>query len=190
MPVVGAGELEADTSGLTMKRAVVRCLFFMINFDHDSIQLKKCVLTGDVCMPDQDVRWRQRLAHFSKALAQLREANALAETRPLSKLEQQGMIKAFEFTYELAWNTLKDFLENQGVQDLFGARAVIRASFKAGLIGEADLWMNMIVSRNLTSHTDDEDTAAKILVSIREDYSPLFDTLERRMQMLCDREDG
>jgi nucleotidyltransferase substrate binding protein (TIGR01987 family) len=85
-------------------------------------------------MSNQDVRWVQRLAHFGQALEQLREANTLAETRPLSKLEQQGMIKAFEFTYELAWNTLKEFLENQGVQDLFGPRAVIRASFKVGLL--------------------------------------------------------
>jgi len=141
-------------------------------------------------MSDQDVRWIQRLARFSRALAQLREANALAATRALSNLEQQGLIKAFEFTYALAWNTLKDFLEGQGTQDLFGAPAVIRASFKAGLIGEANLWMDMIGSRNLTAHTYEQDTTEKILGSIRKDYSRLLDTLELRMQALRDREDG
>ena len=67
-----------------------------------------------------DVRWRQRFENFKKALAQLLDAAALARVRPLSKLEQQGLIQAFEFTHELAWNTLEDFLEPTGVTDLYG----------------------------------------------------------------------
>ncbi|WP_459937244.1 nucleotidyltransferase substrate binding protein [Desulfonatronum parangueonense] len=65
-------------------------------------------------MQEDDVRWVQRLAHFRKALIQLGEGVELARQRSLSRLEEQGLIQAFEFTHELAWNTLKDFLESRG----------------------------------------------------------------------------
>ena len=68
----------------------------------------------------EDIRWIQRFNHFVKALSQLREAVELSNQRPLSKLEEQGLVQAFEFTHELAWNTLKDFLESRGVQNLYG----------------------------------------------------------------------
>ncbi len=127
-------------------------------------------------MAEGDIRWIQRLAHFAKALTQLREAVTLAATRALSNLEEQGMIQAFEFTHELAWNTLKDFLEDRGVQGLYGSKDVTRAAFKAGLISNGQSWMDMISSRNLTSHTYDEATAARIVSAIRTTY---FAELER-----------
>ncbi len=135
-------------------------------------------------MLDHDVRWIQRLMHFSQALAQLRDANTLAHSRALSKLEEQGMIQAFEYTHELAWKVLKDFLESRGVQNLYGSRDVTRVAFQMELITEGDTWMAMIESRNLTTHTYDEDTAQKILKSIRQDYVPQFETLERRLESL------
>ncbi len=135
-------------------------------------------------MPDHDVRWIQRLMHFSQALAQLRDANALAQSRALSKLEEQGMIQAFEYTHELAWKVLKDFLESRGVQNLYGSRDVTRAAFQAGLITDGDTWMAMIESRNITSHTYNQDTAQRILTSIRQDYVPQFEMLERRLESL------
>ena len=121
-------------------------------------------------MSDQDVRWIQRFNHFVKALSQLREAVTLAQERPLSKLEEQGLIQAFEFTHELAWNTLKDFLEERGVQNIYGSRDATREAFKTGLIVNGEVWMNMIQSRNLTSHTYDEETAAQIASAIRISY--------------------
>lgn len=57
----------------------------------------------------EDMRWMQRLANYRKALTQLENAVTLANTRPLSNLEKQGLVQAFEYTYELAWNTIKDF---------------------------------------------------------------------------------
>ena len=104
-------------------------------------------------MTTQDIRWIQRFSHFTKALSQLREAVALAQERPLSKLEEQGLIQAFEFTHELAWNTLKDFLGGRGVQNLYGSKDATREAFKTGLIENGEAWMDMIQSRNLTSHT-------------------------------------
>ena len=69
-----------------------------------------------------DIRWQQRFANFRKALSTLTEAVELAAQRPLSRLEQQGLIQGFEFTHELGWNVLKDFLDNQGISGLIGSR--------------------------------------------------------------------
>jgi nucleotidyltransferase substrate binding protein (TIGR01987 family) len=133
-------------------------------------------------MTAQDIRWIQRFHHFNKALSQLKEAVVLAQKRPLSKLEEQGLIQAFEFTHELAWNTLKDFLEERGVQDLYGSRDVTRQAFKTGLIQNGEVWMNMIQSRNLTSHTYDEATAAQIASAIRTAYFSEFEKLQIKLE--------
>ena len=122
-------------------------------------------------MTTQDIRWIQRFNHFSQALSQLKEAVALAQKRPLSKLKEQGLIQAFEFTHELAWNTLKDFLEDRGVQNLYGSRDTTREAFKTGLIENGEAWMAMIQSHNLTSHTYDEATAAAIASVVRKTTS-------------------
>jgi nucleotidyltransferase substrate binding protein (TIGR01987 family) len=135
-------------------------------------------------MTIQDTRWIQRFNHFSKALSQLREAVALAKKRPLSKLEEQGLIQAFEFTHELAWNTLKDFLEDRGVQDLYGSRDTTREAFKTGLIENGEAWMAMIQSRNLTSHTCDEATAATIASAIRNTYFTEFEALRIKLEKM------
>ena len=78
-------------------------------------------------MNTQDIRWIQRFNHFNRAFAQLKEAVELAQQRPLSKLEEQGLIQAFEFTHELAWNTLKDFLDNRGAKSLWLKRRHTRS---------------------------------------------------------------
>ena len=108
----------------------------------------------------------------------------LAQERPLSKLEEQGLIQAFEFTHELAWNTLKDFLEKRSVQNLYGSRDTTREAFKTGLIQNGQAWMDMIRSRNLTSHTYDEDTAAEIVSAIRTAYFAEFEALQIKLEEL------
>ena len=135
-------------------------------------------------MTTQDIRWIQRFNHFVKALLQLKEAVVLAQERPLSKLEEQGLIQAFEFTHELAWNTLKDFLEERGVQNLYGSKDATREAFKTGLIENGEAWMNMIQSRNLTSHTYDEATAAQIVSAIRNTYFAEFEALRIKLDEL------
>jgi len=135
-------------------------------------------------MSSEDVRWIQRFNNFTKALSQLQEAVALAKQRPLSKLEEQGLIQAFEFTHELAWNTLKDFLEDRGVQNLYGSKDTTREAFKTGLMENGEAWMNMIQSRNLTSHTYDEATATQIASAIRNSYFAEFEALHMRLEKL------
>lgn len=137
-----------------------------------------------------DIRWIQRFKHFAKAFSQLKEAVQLAQQRPLSKLEEQGLIQAFEFTHELAWNTLKDFLESRGVQNLYGSRDATREAFKTGLIVNGETWMGMINSRNLTSYTYDEATAAQIVAAIRQDYFAEFEALRVKLDELKQEEGG
>lgn len=123
---------------------------------------------------DQDVRWLQRFSNFKKAFAQLEEAVSLPA---YSKLEQQGLIKGFEITYELAWNTLKDLLQEQGYTGILGSKDTFRLSNQVGLITTGDIWMEMVKSRNATSHTYDESTANEITEAIRDNYYFAFSTL-------------
>ena len=132
-------------------------------------------------MSDEDVRWIQRFSNFIKALAQLQQAIELAQQRPLTQLEEQGLIQAFEFTHELAWNTMKDFLEQQGVLNLYGSKDTTREAFKTGLIENGEAWMKMIKSRNLSSHTYDETTARQITADIRNIYFKEFKALDKNL---------
>ena len=99
---------------------------------------------------NKDIRWEQRFANYQKALSRLQK---FIDKGELSELEEQGLIKAFEYTYELAWNTLKDFLGNRGQTDIYGSRDAIRKAFESGLIDDGESWMDMLASRNKTSHT-------------------------------------
>jgi nucleotidyltransferase substrate binding protein (TIGR01987 family) len=134
-----------------------------------------------------DIRWQQRFANYRRALQQLAEAVALAKTRPLSRLEQQGLIQAFEFTQELAWQVMKDYFEYQGNPGITGSRDAIRAAFRVGLIEDGEGWMDTIQSRNRSSHTYDENTANTLATLIVERYLPLFTAFEQRMQGLQQR---
>lgn len=131
-----------------------------------------------------DVRWRQRFQNFKRAFAQLSKGAAIAEERALNELERQGLIQAFEFTHELAWNTLKDFLEPAGVTNLFGSVNATRAAFAAGLIENGEVWMEMIKNRNLTTHTYDEETADKISSAILSNYVAEFRKFQQRFAEL------
>lgn len=133
---------------------------------------------------NQDVRWRQRLQSFRKAFGQLSKAAATAAERELSELEQQGLIQAFEFTHELAWKTMKDFLESRGATDLYGSKDATREAFAKGLIENGEEWMAMIASRNQTSHTYNEETADQIADAILSRYASEFEQFLRRFTEL------
>lgn len=135
-------------------------------------------------MGSPDIRWLQRFDNFKRALAQLHKAATLAGERKLSELEQQGLIQAFEFTHELAWNTLKDFLESNGVTELYGSVKTTRAAFARGLIENGEAWMEMIKSRNRTVHSYDQATADQIAGEILASYVAEFGKLEQRLETL------
>jgi nucleotidyltransferase substrate binding protein (TIGR01987 family) len=123
----------------------------------------------------EDIRWVQRFSNYNKALAQLKRFFAKKE---LNELEEQGLIKAFEYTYELAWNTIKDFYEDQGETGIQGSKDAVRLAFKRGLIGEGESWMEMIENRKLTVHTYNEATATEVVNLIKKKYFDLFINLQ------------
>jgi len=128
----------------------------------------------------KDIRWIQRLANFSKILRQLKK---FVSKEHLNEMEEQGLIKSFEYTYELAWNVIKDFYEEQGETGIQGSKDAVRLAYKRGLLLNAEDWMEMIESRKLTVHTYDEKTAAAISSIIKKKYLSIFlslhDTLEK-----------
>jgi nucleotidyltransferase substrate binding protein (TIGR01987 family) len=135
-------------------------------------------------MKSQDIRWIQRFENYQKALAQLTQAVDLSRERGLSTLEQQGLIQAFEYTHELAWNTLKDFLESRGATNLFGSKDATRAAFAAGLIADGEIWMRMVQSRNQSTHTYNEATAEEIVKAVTGSYAAEFVRLQTRLEQL------
>lgn len=127
----------------------------------------------------EDIRWKQRLSNYRKAQQTLADAVALANERPLSKLEQQGLIQGFEFTHELAWNVLKDYLEEQGFVGIIDSKNATREAFKNGLIADGEAWMDMIKARNLTSHTYNTEIAEGIANDILSRFYPAFAAMEQ-----------
>ena len=136
----------------------------------------------------QDVRWKQRFNNYRKALSQLKNAIELKHQKALSDLENQGLIQSFEFTYELGWNTLKDYLVWQGIEGIVGSRDTIREAFSRGLIADGEVWMKMLVDRNRTSHTYNEKTANEILQNIDQMYIAKLIELEGTLHQLSLRE--
>jgi nucleotidyltransferase substrate binding protein (TIGR01987 family) len=135
-----------------------------------------------------DVRWHQRFENYCKALSQLNEAIEIMNEKQLSSLEKQGVIQSFKYTHELAWKTLKDFLVSRGTVDLFGSRDVVRESFQLGLIENGEMWMEMIKSRNLTSHTYNEVTADEIIKLIHDQYFDEFVLLKDKLSSQKEKE--
>ena len=129
------------------------------------------------------IRWEQRFDNFQKAFLLLKEA---LEEKPLneySKLEQEGIVQRFEYTFELAWKTLKDKLFYEGYDEKT-PRAVIRKAFEAGFLSEDDteIWLDSLGVRNLLSHTYNEETARKALESIRHHYYPVIKRLYQSLK--------
>lgn len=129
----------------------------------------------------KDIRWIQRFNNFEKALNQLTK---FIEKGKLNEFERQGFIQAFEYTFELAWNTLKDYFEEQGEQNIFGSRDAFRLAFKRGLIEDGETWMKMITSRIATSHTYNEDVAVQIANDTKNLYYGEFVKLYEKLKVI------
>ncbi len=124
-----------------------------------------------------DTRWKQRFDNFDRAFVLLREVQdrGLAS---LSQLEKEGAIQRFEFAFELAWKTLKDYLEDQGVEIKEATpRKIIKEAFSAGILPDAQVWMEILQYRNLLSHRYDFKTFDDALQKVSESYFAAFDRL-------------
>lgn len=139
-------------------------------------------------MAEEDIRWQQRFSNYKKALSLLINAVEIQKARMLSDLEKQGLIQAFEFTHELAWNVMKDFFKYQGNSTITGSRDASQEAFKSGIIDDGAIWMDMIKSRNRSSHTYNEEIAEEIVIQISKSYLPLFlkfrEEMEKRLNYL------
>ncbi len=133
---------------------------------------------------DEDIRWKQRFDNFLRALQTLTEAVDVSKQRSLSRLEQQGLIQGFEFTHELAWNVLKDYLEEQGYVNLIGSKNATRTAFKNALIRDGEAWMDMIRARNLSSHTYNIEVAEEIATDILTRFYPAFVAMKQTFTKL------
>lgn len=130
---------------------------------------------------EDDIRWQQRFYNYQKALNQLTK---FIEKGELNELEEQGLIKAFEYTYELAWKVIKDYYEQQGETAIQGSRDAIRLAFQRGLISDGDNWMKMIKSRIASVHTYNLQVAQQINKDVHNLYFPLFLELKNKMESL------
>lgn len=122
----------------------------------------------------EDIRWQLRLVNYRKAFRQLELAVRMTS---FSEIEREGLIQRFEYTYELAWNLLKDYFEEQGYTGIQGSKDTFRLSFQNGLITQGETWMEMVKSRRLSSHTYNEETANEIAKAVINEYYPLFAAL-------------
>ncbi|HCY41413.1 MAG TPA: nucleotidyltransferase [Prolixibacteraceae bacterium] len=125
-------------------------------------------------MENQDIRWKQRFQNFEKAIGHLEQALKIEDP---DLLQKAGIIQFFEMSYELAWNTLKDYLEEQGFTDVKSPRSAIKKAFEVGLIEDGHTWMDLLLDRNLTAHTYDEEKATEIENLIHQKYFPILTEL-------------
>jgi len=132
----------------------------------------------------KDMRWHQRCQNYMKALRQM---GRFFQQDQLNELEEQGLIKAFEYTYELSWHKLRDYMQYQGNTQLHGSRDTFREAFSLGLISEGERWMQMLPDRNLTVHTYNQETARKIVDNIRQSYFSMFLQLQNTLAFLKDK---
>lgn len=133
-------------------------------------------------MDQQNIRWKQRFSNYQKAYGKLAEVVENNSLDKLSDLEKEGLIQRFEYTYELAWKVMKDYLEYQGITGIIGSRDAIREAFQNRLVTEGESWMEMIKSRNQTTHLYNETTANEISESIFNTYFKLFKAFNSKMK--------
>jgi nucleotidyltransferase substrate binding protein (TIGR01987 family) len=131
-----------------------------------------------------DIRWQQRFANFCQALDQL---ETFFQPPELNERERQGLIKAFEYCFELGWNTLPDLLMAEGNADLIGSRDTLRLAFRVGLIRDGESWLRMVQDRNLTSHTYNRVTAEQVSGQVALSYLPCFRELRQTLELRLTR---
>jgi nucleotidyltransferase substrate binding protein (TIGR01987 family) len=118
-------------------------------------------------MNNKDIRWKQRYVNFKKAFNQLKAAiNRIDE---LDNLAKEGLVQRFEYTYELAWKTIKDFIESKGEPEKY-QKDILKKAFQLEIIDNGEIWLEMLTKRNLMAHTYNETTFEEIVKDINEKY--------------------
>jgi nucleotidyltransferase substrate binding protein (TIGR01987 family) len=135
-------------------------------------------MTDDFC-------WKQRLQNWNRALAQLTK---FMQCDALNELEELGLIHSFEYNHELAWNTQKDFLQDQGFTGLFCVKDVAKKAFEVGLIKNGELWLDMIKNRNLASHTYNDAITRQVVDAIVHQYFAELSELNTKLNEVAEKD--
>ena len=122
---------------------------------------------------NNEFRWKQRLENFPKAYDTFCRTLNRHKELPEDEIIKMALVQAFEFTCELAWNVMKDYLESEGFTEVKSPKQTIRTAFQAGLINDADKWMEMIQKRNLASHAYDQTILDETVQYIKDEFYPL-----------------
>lgn len=132
----------------------------------------------------QDIRWKQRFDKYKQAL-HLLESAVLEYADTEIDIIKEGIIQRFEFTHELAWKVMQDYLKAQGEVDVFGSKIATRLAFNRELINQGEIWLDMIETRNITVHTYDEKILNEQFQKVVNNYLPLFLQFQQRLEKLC-----
>ena len=120
----------------------------------------------------------KKVENYARAFTQLESALPLFLSDPSDELRRDGVIQRFEFTFELAWKSLREYMDDQGVSlPVSTPKSVLKAAYAAGILHDEQGWLAMLEARNLTSHVYDEQTAVEILEQINDSFLPLFRSL-------------
>lgn len=117
------------------------------------------------------IRWQQRFQNLEHAFLKLKEG---VHKKKYTELEQAGLIQYFEFTFELCWKTMKDFLESEGFT-VTSPRDTLKQAYQSGYIKEGKKWMEALEDRNLTAHTYDETSCRKVEKLIKTRYFSMIE---------------
>lgn len=129
----------------------------------------------------KDIRWKQRFQNFERSFIFLHKS---CQLEVYDELQGAGLVQSFEFTFELAWKTLKDYLQEQGLEVQF-PREVIKQAFTAGLIEDGVLWIEMLDKRNELTHTYNQEQAKRAVQTIRTHYFIPLQQVYQKMKKLC-----
>ncbi|HMN91465.1 MAG TPA: nucleotidyltransferase substrate binding protein [Saprospiraceae bacterium] len=130
-------------------------------------------------MSKQNIRWKQRFQNFEKSLDYLQQAMQIEQPDVFQKA---GAIQFFEICFELSWNVIKDYLEEEGFTGLRSPRDTIKKAFETGLITGGHAWLQTLENRNRTSHTYDEAAAERVIKEIVKIHYPLLRKLYHTLQ--------
>jgi len=130
---------------------------------------------------EKDIRWKQRFENYSKAYISLLESDDALKKEPDNGFIKDSVIQRYEYTIELAWKLMKDYLEEQGFIDVTSPKKVIRKAFEERLIQDGNGWIAALNGRNITSHAYDETKANEVIKDISEKYILLFRDLFNQM---------
>ena len=124
-----------------------------------------------------EISWQQRFHNFENAFNTLTRIMLRYDSQPDDEVVQMALVQAFEISYELAWNCMKDYLENEGFVEISNPKQTIRTAFQAKLILDAEAWMLAIKKRNLASYSYNQVILEETVFYITEEFYPLASKL-------------